>query len=401
MRTLLLTDAFLPHMGGSRVYYYNLYKSLVSQYSDQVMVLTKKVPGWREFDRAESAGPLRIFRRGRPLPTLKYWQLPKITAPLLDTLRILRRERIEVTHAGDLYPQGVISVLFKRWLGVPFLAYCHGEQITQTEPYRFQPILRNWVYRHADAVVANSDFTRNHLVRIGIPPERIHMLTPGVDCDRFSPRPRNPELVRQLGIEGKRVVLTVSRLVPRKGHRAVLQAMARLTGGLHDCVYLIAGEGPEEESLRRMAAELGIQENVIFLGRVSSERLPDIFNLCDVFVMPNYEAAGGDIEGFGMVFLEANAAGKPVIGGRSGGSVDAVVDGETGVLVDGTNIDELAGALERLLQDGNLRARLGSAGLARAREHFSWAARAQHLREINRRILCPSATRTVENPASA
>jgi phosphatidyl-myo-inositol dimannoside synthase len=403
MRTMLLTDAFLPHMGGSRVYYYNLYKSLVMQYPDQVTILTKKVPGWREFDRGEAGGQIQIQRRGRPLASLKYWQVPRIIMPFLDSLRILRRQRPDVTHAGDLYPQGVISVLLRRWFQVPCLAYCHGEQITQTEPYRYQPILRNWIYRNVDAVIANSEFTRDHLLRIGIPSERIYKITPGVDCERFSPRPRNPELEQRFGLQGKRVVLTVARLVPRKGHRAVMETVARLAKEFPDLVYLIAGEGPDEGALRRLATELGIDGIVRFLGRVSDAQLPDIFGLCDIFVMANYDAPGGDIEGFGMVFLEANAVGKPVIGGRSGGSADAVVHGKTGFLVDAMNGEELDSTMGRLLRDDSLRAQLGLAGLERACAEFSWAARARALHDISDRILRQSIAedpRTVSYPAA-
>jgi phosphatidylinositol alpha-1,6-mannosyltransferase len=276
---------------------------------------------------------------------------------------------------------------------MPYIAYCHGEQITQTEQYRFQPALRNWIYRHADAVIANSGFTVNHLLRVGIPEDRIHKITPGVDFDRFSPRPKNADLVKRFGLEGKSVVLTVARLIPRKGHAAVLHSLARISKDVPNLVYLIAGAGPEEQPLRHLAAELGIGEIVKFAGRVPEETLPDFFNLCDVFAMPNYDGAGGDIEGFGMVFLEANAAGKPVIGGRSGGSSDAVAHGETGFLVDTANLEDLVSTLRRLLQDKDLRERLGSAGLERARTQFSWEARARALRAVSLSVWQSSAKR--------
>jgi phosphatidylinositol alpha-1,6-mannosyltransferase len=383
MKMMLLTDSFLPHMGGSRVYYYNLYKAIVTQYRDEVTILTKKVYGWEEFDRKESQDCFRIFRRGKPLPSLKYWQLPKIAAPLWDALRILRRERMDVIHVGDLYPQGVIGVLTKLCFRIPCVVYCHGEEITQSALYRFQPVLRNWIYRHADALIANSEFTRNHLLRIGMPDRRIHLITPGVDCCRFYPGQRNPALARQYGLEGKLVVLTVARLVARKGHASVLQAVARLLEEFPNLVYLVVGVGPDQDRLRRLAGELGLRETVIFAGCVAEEALPQFLNLCDVFAMPNYEAAPGDLEGFGMVFLEANAAGKPVIGGRSGGTIDAVVDGKTGLLVNAIDIDEVASALKRLLQDVRLRANLASAGLERVRAKFNWESRAQALRQIS------------------
>jgi phosphatidylinositol alpha-1,6-mannosyltransferase len=165
--------------------------------------------------------------------------------------------------------------------------------------------------------------------------------------------------------------------------------------------YLIVGTGPDEPRLRGLAAELGIGAAVTFAGYVSEDRLPDLYNLCDLFVMPNREEAGGDIEGFGMIFLEASAAGKPVVGGRSGGTADAIVHGVTGFLVDPEDVDELAATLQLLLANADLRETLGRAGRHRARSEFGWGSRAAMLREVSRAVVdrarrgvAPAAART-------
>jgi phosphatidylinositol alpha-1,6-mannosyltransferase len=384
MRILLMTDSFLPHAGGSRVYYHNIYKSWVQQFPDQVTILTKKVGDWKEFDRREASKSLEIIRRFHPLPNLKAYQLPKIIFPALDALRIWRWQQPDMIHAGDLYPPGVIALALKRWLGLPYLIYCHGEEITQTERYRYQPRVRNVIYKEANVVVAACEFARNHLVRLGIPEGRICKITPGVDYEEFAPRSPDPELLDRFSLRGKKVLLTVSRLWPRKGHEAVMRAMVRILPEVPDVQYLIVGKGPEEGKLRQLASELGLTDQIVFVGFVPQEKLSDFYNLCDVFVMANREEEeSGDMEGFGMVFLEANAAGKPVIGGRSGGTSDSVLDGVTGLLVNPESVDEIAGALKRLLTDPALRRKLGEAGLARARREFGWKEKARTLRQVS------------------
>jgi phosphatidylinositol alpha-1,6-mannosyltransferase len=151
-------------------------------------------------------------------------------------------------------------------------------------------------------------------------------------------------------------------------------------------VYLIVGRGPEEQRLQKLAAELGIMDSVRFAGHVPEESLPDCYNLCDVFAMLNREEANGDLEGFGMVFLEANATGKPVIGGRSGGTADAIAEGQTGFRVDASQLDELTATLRMLLTDTNLRCQLGNAGRNRVQREFQWRDRARKLHDVSAEI---------------
>lgn len=385
-RIALLTDRFLPHKGGSRLYYYHLYKNLVTQFPDAVTILTKKVAGWQEFDRLESGEHLRIIRHGRPLDTTKYHELPKMLLPLADTLWLLAKKKIDIIHAGDLYPPGVIALLLKRILQIPYLAYCHGE-ISQTDRYRYQPLIRNRIYREANAVVVNSEYTRQTLLEIGISDKRIHKISPGVDLEQFQPRPVDPDLVREFGLQNKTVLLTVGRLVSRKNHATMIRAVARIFREVPLLKYLIVGEGPEEAALRTLAKEQGVGDVITFVGKVPQKQLPDFYNLCDLFALPNCKDSSGDVEGFGMVFLEANACGKPVVGGLSGGSADAIVDGVTGYLVHPEDMDQLSETLKRLLMDSALRRQLGSAGLRRAKNEFDWQSRARRLREVSSEIV--------------
>jgi len=382
IRMLFLADNFLPHAGGSRVYYHNLLKHLVAQFPDEVTVLTKKVAGWEEFDRRESTETLRIVRRFRPLPNLKYQHLPKGIFPFWEASQLARGRGFDLVLCGDLYPPGVVGLGLKRLFRTPYLSFSHGEEITQTDRYRYQPMVRNRIFNGAEAVIAACEFAGQNLIRIGVPQAKIHKITPGVDADRFVPRPPRPELVREYGLQDKRVILTVARLCRRKGHDVTLRAVARILSDLPDVRYLIVGTGPEEGRLRTLAAELGIDAAVTFVGYVPDDRLCDYYNLCDVFVMPNRQEEDGDIEGFGMIFIEANACGRAVIGGRSGGTADAVQHGVSGFLVDPLDLDELTATLKLLLANAELRQKLGLAGLRRARAEFGWQSRARMLRQV-------------------
>ena len=232
-------------------------------------------------------------------------------------------------------------MVMKALFGLPYVAYCHGEDITQTDKYRYLPHVRNRIYRNADAVVANSDIARQNLHRINVPAERIHKISPGVVAVRFSSAQSRSEIEELYGLQGKLILLTVGRLIPRKGHRLVLRTIAKLCAEIPNLHYLIAGIGSEEQPLRKLAEELGLNDRVTFAGYVPQQRLPALYSACDIMVMPNRQEEDGDIEGFGMVFLEANAAGKAVIGGKSGGAHEAVADGITGFLVNPENGAEL------------------------------------------------------------
>jgi phosphatidylinositol alpha-1,6-mannosyltransferase len=386
MKILMLTDSFLPHAGGSREYYYNLYRHLAEFEDTRVTIATKKVPGWEEFDRRASFDSFGIVRWLKPLSTWRLRELPKGLGPFLHAAWHVHKGNPAILHAGDLYPQGVSALILKRMTGLPYIAYCHGEDIALTDRYKYQPHMRNRIYRGADAVIANAEFARESLLRIGVPEFRIFKITPGVDLDRFSPRSAREELIDKWNLKGKKIVLTVARLIARKGHDLVLRAIARLAQELPDAVYLIVGRGPEEQRLQKLAAELGIMDSVRFAGHVPEELLPDCYNLCDVFAMLNREEANGDLEGFGMVFLEASAMGKPVIGGRSGGTADAILEGKTGFRVDASQLDELTARLRMLLTDTKLRCQIGSAGRDRVQREFQWRDRAKKLHDVSMEI---------------
>jgi phosphatidylinositol alpha-1,6-mannosyltransferase len=350
-----------------------------------VTVLTKKVPGWREFDARESHEGFRIIRRFRPTPNCSYPELPKAALPLFQAIARTQFQHVDVVHSGDLFPQGLIALLLKRLRAFPYIAFCHGEEISQTDRFRYQPAVRNHIYLSADAVIANAEYACGRLRGIGVPSERIHKITPGVDCEVFCPGAPEPELQARHHISNQFVLLTVARLIPRKGHDLVLKAVARLAGEFPHLQYLIVGRGPEEAKLRELAASLGIAQRVTFAGFVPDKQLPDYYRLSDLLVMPNREH-DSDLEGFGISFLEASATAKPVIGGRSGGTSDAVSHGVSGELIDATDLEQLVAAIRGFLLNPGKAESMGRAGRKRAGAEFDWKIRAQRLRDITRSV---------------
>jgi len=374
MRILFLSDAYLPHAGGARVYYHELYSRLALRFGHHVTVVT--TVGGQDagaFDRAVCSDTFRIQRRHRPLESrkLKYW--PKVIPAMFETLFDLWKERPDVVHFGDLFPQGTTCLLLKKLFGIRYSGYCHGEEVTQTALRRIQPFVRNSIYKNADCVIAANDFARRELLRVGVAPERMVKVLPGVDCRRFHPSPKPKDLLERYHLEEKLVLLTVSRLVPRKGHTTVIDALAELLPTMPNIRYVICGTGPYECEIRACAEARGVANAVIFAGYVSPADLPRYYNLCDIFVLANtVEKTTGDTEGFGMVFLEASACGKPVISGIEGGTQEAVDEGVSGYRVDARSAGAIATVIRRLIDNQALREQLGNNGLRRVHRDFDW-----------------------------
>ena len=203
--------------------------------------------------------------------------------------------------------------------------------------------------------------------------KKIRLIRLGVDPERFVTVATGSSVRSRFGLEGKRIPLTLARLVERKGQDKVIEALSLIKREIPDVRYVICGKGNDEERLRRIVAENGVEREVVFAGFVPNDERGAFYDACDAYVMPSREIPEkGDIEGFGITYLEANAFGKPVIGGKSGGVSEAVIDGVTGLLVDPCDVEAIAGACVRLLGDPELAGRLGSQGRDRVRREFDW-----------------------------
>lgn len=270
-----------------------------------------------------------------------------------------------------------------RTLRLPYLIYAHGNEILsaiRSEWEKPRQALSN-----AACVIANSRYTASLVEQAGVDRHRIEIVYPGCDVHRFEPADVDAATRRALLGErwNDRVILTVGNLVERKGHDIAMMAMKRVITRVPDACYVIAGDGPHRPTLQKLAGELGIADRVVFAGRVADEQLPLYYRLCDVFLMPSRARVElDDVEGFGIVFLEAGACGKPSIGGRSGGVEDAIADNRTGLLVEPGDPDQVASALESLLLNPDFAKKLGDQARKHVVAEHNWPETGNRIAEI-------------------
>jgi phosphatidylinositol alpha-1,6-mannosyltransferase len=267
-----------------------------------------------------------------------------------------------------------MSLALKWRFGVPYLCYVHGEDVTTALDSREYAFLVRRVLANAKFLIANSRNTQEILKgQWGLPAEKVALLHPGVDTTYFTPAPPDPELRARLGWAGRKVVLTVGRLQKRKGHDMMIRALGAIRQAHPDVLYAIAGDGEERPSLTALASEQGVTAQVQFLGEIKDKDLLDCYRQCDLFSLPNRQV-GRDVEGFGMVLLEAQACGRPVLAGASGGTAETMRPGQTGRVVCCDEPAPLAAEVIDLLSDDGLRERMGREARVWAADHFDWEA---------------------------
>jgi len=383
---LLLTELFPPDVGGSPV----LFEAIYSRLRDTaVVVLADNKGAARPVAVPRDAAGLTVVRR--PLATTR-WGVrdPKAlfnhVRVALETRKLARRlgsRREVIVHCGRALPEGVAAWISRRFGGPAYVCWAHGEDIATALQSREFTWLMKRVYRNAAANIANSHSTRRMLEAIGMPPGRIHVIHPGVDVQRFRPQ-TDADLRARFAGDGRLLLLSVGRLQRRKGHDLAIEAVSRL-GASVPVSYLIVGDGAERAHLEGLVARHRLHDRVHFVGEVPARDLPRYYAACDIFLLPN-RIDGGDVEGFGIVFLEAAATGRPTIGGRSGGVPEAVLDGETGRLVSGTDADELADVIRDLASSPKKRHTMGAAGRDRVCRSFTWERAAARVSEVHAAI---------------
>jgi phosphatidylinositol alpha-1,6-mannosyltransferase len=374
---LLISSDFPPVPGGQSRYLYDLWSGLPG---GEVVVLAPSVPGAGAVDAGLKCRVVRVrLPTGTGLPS-------KLLKPLVlwwHTWRLCRRLTVRLVHCGQVFSAGFAGYWCRRLSGIPYLLYVYGADLLEyRDRLLWGPLLRA-ILGEARQVIAISEFTRRAVAAAGVPAERLALVTPAIDLERFARLPPREEERRRRGWEGRLVILSVGRLVERKGQDMVIRALPQVAAQLPQVRYTIGGSGPFRAALEKLAAQVGVAERVEFLGFVPEAQLPALYGAADLFAMPSRELPeAGDVEGFGIVFIEANAAGLAVLGGRSGGVADAVEEGQTGLLVDPEDPGAVAEGLVRLLSDSQLRARMARRGAERARAGFDRRARALRLWEL-------------------
>ncbi|MGI9119962.1 MAG: glycosyltransferase family 4 protein [Acidimicrobiales bacterium] len=366
MSHLLVTNDFPPKVGGIQSYLFELWRRLPSE---ETTVLTTSHAGDIEFDRAQ---PFRVVRQRQPV------LVPSVA--LVKRMNALAEEvEASLVVLDPVLPLGLLGA----WLDRPYALVLHGAEVTV--PGRlpgFHALLRRALVGAA-AVVAGGRYVAAEAERAAGRTLPITIIPPGVDTSRFRPLEGSAQAAARahFGLPlDARLVVGVSRLVPRKGFDVLAQAAAQLAPAHPDLVVAVGGTGRHRRRLARTVAALGAP--VRLLGAVPEETLPLLFASADVFAVPCRNRWGGlEQEGFGIVFLEAAAAGVPSVAGRSGGTAEAVAHGQTGLVVDRPgDVVAVAAALDRFLDDADLRRSMGRAGRRRAETEFSYDLLADRLR---------------------
>ncbi|MEZ4381271.1 MAG: glycosyltransferase family 4 protein [Nannocystaceae bacterium] len=375
----MLTQDFPPAVGGIETYSWELARRWVDAL-EHVVVLA---PRQRDAARFDARAPFPVVRTRIPCDLLS-------VSARAAVMPIVRRHRIDAVFSAQWQPTP--SLLGLRSSGqIPRLfVAAHGRELLFAPFAAAAPIqnacdrLRSRVLREADALFPVSRFTADLISRVGGERDRVFVVGNGTDPQRFTPGD-GASFRRAYDLEGLPILLTVGRLVARKGIDDVLRALPRLLERHPDLVYVIVGDGPDRGRLEGVVAEHGLRGAVRFLGRLDDDAVVEAFRACDVFVTAS-RRQGADVEGFGIVFLEANACERPVVGTRSGGIPDAIIDGETGLLVPEGDPAALADALVRLFDDPALRRALGRAGRARVLREASWDVTATRILERMRAL---------------
>jgi len=339
----------------------------------------RPLPGWQRHDREASYPVIRVRRLRTNLAPRCHGLTTRALAWLDDaalraalTLRLawlILHRGIGAVCIGELHANGWILALLRLFPWVVRAVYVHGEEIANRNDYDKDGSRRRCaLLAAAQRIVVVSAFTetlvRAHLGEAAKP--RLVLIENGVDTARFRARARDPALLARYGLQGCFVFVSVCRLLETKGIDQAIRAFRQVAPRHHDVRFLVVGGGADQTRLAAIAAQCGVADKVVFAGVVANSELTAHCALGDVFAMPNRSLPNGDTEGFGLVFLEANACGVPVIAGDEGGSRDAVRHGESGLRVDGRSVAAIAAAMLDLYDSQPTRDRLRTGGLVRA-----------------------------------
>jgi phosphatidylinositol alpha-1,6-mannosyltransferase len=368
-RTLIVTNDFPPRQGGIQSYVHEL---AVRQPAGSVVVYASDYPGAAAFD-AEQPFPVLRHPTGLLLPT---------PAARRRIVAALTEFDCHSVWFGAAAPLALLAPALRAAGAERIVASTHGHEAGWAMVPGGRQALRR-IGRGCDVITYLAEYFRERLAAVLGPSAELVRLTGGVDVDTFRPDIDGEEVRRRYRLTDRPVIVCVSRLVPRKGQDTLLHALPLVRHRVPDVALLLVGGGRYRADLTAMATSLGISEAVVFTGGIPHEDLPAHYAAGDVFAMPCRTRRGGmDIEGLGIVFLEASASGLPVVVGDSGGAKDAVLDGRTGYLVDGRSVGAVADRLIQLLTDDALRERLGANGRNWVEREWRWDVLADRLRGL-------------------
>jgi len=357
MRILIITTEYPPAVGGIGSFAATITRGLKAL-GDSVEVIATGRREEREPDLSQAKSRL-LEKRGFKL-------LPLTGRSAISCWR----QRPDVTIAMTWTHEGIVALILRCTFGIPYVVVAHGSEILRHSQSRPAGALLRLIFRRALFVSANSSYTMRLVQGLKVA-RQVTVVNPPIDLDQWqtaSPH-GNEDVNAAFGLNGKTVLFTAGRLVPRKGHLIVIQALARLRERFPDLVFVFTGTGEYQDVLEQEAHKLGVSNALRMLGELSQTTLRSMFWRTDIYVSPTLQI-GNDVEGFGIALVEAAVCGKAIIAGRSGGTEDAVVNGETGLLLDIVDVDGITASIALLIYQPELRAKLGTKARKRALQRF-------------------------------
>jgi phosphatidylinositol alpha-1,6-mannosyltransferase len=364
-KILFVTNDFGPRAGGIESFIMGLVERLPR---DSVTVFTSSQGDTLRYDSnwLEDHGVEVIRDRSTiMLPT------PRVARNLK---KIARQGGFDVVCFGAAAPLGLLAPTLRKAGITRIISLTHGHEVWWAKVFPFSLAMRR-IGNTVDVLAYLGDFTRRNISLALSPKARDAMvrIAPGIDISHFAPDAAPSKVRKDLGFVEKTVIVSVGRLVPRKGQDRLIEALPMIRKSIPNVHLLLVGKGSYRHALEKLAREKEVSELVTFVGRVPYAQLPAYFRCGDVFAMPSRSRMVGlEVEGLGIVYLEASGCGLPVIAGNSGGAPDAVVDGVTGIVVDGRNTNEIAAAIVRVLSDPTKMRAMGAAGNEWVSAGWSW-----------------------------
>ena len=363
-KVLFVTNDFGPRAGGIETFIIGLIERRAFA---STIVYTSAQANSQEYDQMwEKKYGVKVIRDSSRI--------------LLPTPRVARRisalikaEKISVAAFGAAAPLGLLAPSMKRSGIVRIVALTHGHEVWWAKVFPFNLLLRR-IGTGVDSLTYLGEYTRQMISRPLTQSAKSAMIkiAPGIDTDHFSPK-NSANLRQSLQLSQKKVIVCVARLVHRKGQDKLIDAMPSILESISNAHLLIVGQGPYQSKLVKRVKKLGLEESVTFVGRINYEKLPEYICVGDLFAMPSRSRFGGlEVEGLGIAYLEASACGLPVIAGSSGGAPDAVVDGKSGVVVNGTDITAIAKTVIKFLRDPEGSRQMGQFGRNWVVEKWRW-----------------------------
>ena len=362
-KILLVTNDLGPRAGGIESFVLGLLERVEP---NSVVILTSKQKNTDPFDQEllNKYGAIVIRDRSKILlPS------PRTTR---NAMKIMRQYQATTVWFGAAAPLAFMAKRLRNAGAKNIVALTHGHEVWWAKLPIFRSAIAK-ISRDVDTLTYLGDFTKNAMLPVISDNSKLVKIAPGIDVKHFSPSETDLKLIEKYRLQNRRVIVSVGRLVHRKGQDKLIEAMPEVLKSYPDAVLLLVGQGPIKSMLEKLIRHHGLENHVIFTGRIQFSDLPKYIQLGEIFAMPSRDRFFGlEVEGLGIVYLEASACGVPVIVGKSGGAPDAVINNKTGLIVDGRNPLEIAEAICKLLSDKKLVKQMGDEGRKWVVENWRW-----------------------------